>query len=125
MLCASNTMNEYCDRSTAFQLARLKSERLRILILLSVIGVVFVVRSVRTAFLYSRDNVHLWMIMSACLAMVVLYEWLMLRAVDRLFRLAGRCPALYGLQILFWRRLYLRSSLRFFLAMRLSQLIDP
>ncbi len=76
-------MNEYCDRSTAFQLARLKSERLRILILLSVIGLVFVVRSFRTALYHNSENIHLWMITSACLAIVVLYEWLMLRAVDR------------------------------------------
>ena len=82
-------MNEYCDRSTAFQFARLKSERLRILILLSVIGLVFVVRSFRTALYHNSGNVHLWMITSACVAMVVLYEWLMLRAVDRALQ-AGR-----------------------------------
>src|ERR1700751_1905186 len=93
MLCASNTMNEYCDRSTAFQLARLKSERLRILILLAVIGIVFVVRSVRTAFLYSRENVHLWMIMSACLATASLYEWLMLLAADRPLQSGRTLPA--------------------------------
>ena len=89
MLCASNPMNEYCDRSTAFQLARLKSERLRILILLAVIGVVFLVRSFRTALYHNSQNIHLWMITSACLAIVVLYEWLMLRTVDRAFQ-AGR-----------------------------------
>jgi serine phosphatase RsbU (regulator of sigma subunit) len=82
-------MNEYCDRSTAFQLARLKSERLRILILLSVIGLVFVVRSFRTALYHNSQNIHLWMITSACLATVVLYEWLMLHTVDRAFQ-AGR-----------------------------------
>jgi serine phosphatase RsbU (regulator of sigma subunit) len=89
MLCASKAMNEYCDRSTAFQLARLKSERLRILILLAVIGVAFVVRSFRTALYHNSENVHLWVVTSACVAMVVLYEWLMLRAVDRALQ-AGR-----------------------------------
>src|ERR1700756_3017094 len=83
MLSAFHAMNEYCDRSTAFQLARLKSERLRILILFAVIGLVFVVRSFRTVLYYNSGNVHLWMITSACLAMVVLYEWLMLRTVNR------------------------------------------
>jgi serine phosphatase RsbU (regulator of sigma subunit) len=83
------TMNEYCDRSTAFQQARLKSERLRILILLAVIGIVFAVRSLRTALYYNSENVHLWMIMAVCLAVVVLYEWLMLRTVDRALQ-AGR-----------------------------------
>ena len=92
MLGASNTMHEYCDRSTAFQLARLKSERLRILILLSVIGLVFVVRSFRTVLYYNSGNVQLWMITSACLALVVLYEWLMLRAVDRALQAARTLP---------------------------------
>jgi serine phosphatase RsbU (regulator of sigma subunit) len=82
-------MNEYCDRSTAFQLARLKSERLRILILLAVIGLVFVVRSFRTVLYYNSGNIRLWMITSACLAMVVLYEWLMLRVVNRALK-SGR-----------------------------------
>jgi len=92
MLCASNTMNEYCDRSTAFQFARLKSERLRILILLSVIGLVFVVRSFRTALYHNSQNIHLWIITSACLAMVVLYEWLMLRVVDRALQSGRTLP---------------------------------
>ena len=92
MLCASNAMNEYCDRSTAFQLARLKSERLRILILFAVIGLVFVVRSFRTVLYYNSGNVHLWMITSACLAMVVLYEWLMLRTVNRALQSGRTLP---------------------------------
>ena len=92
MLCASNTMNAYCDRSTAFQLARLTSERLRIRILLVVIGVVFLVRSFRTAFYHNSQNVHLWIITGACLAMVVLYEWLMLRAVDRALQSGRTLP---------------------------------
>ena len=89
MLCASNIMNEYCDRSTAFQLARLKSERLRIRILLAVIGLVFVVRSFRTVLYYNSGNIRLWMITSASLAIIVLYEWLMLRAVNRALK-SGR-----------------------------------
>jgi hypothetical protein len=92
MLCTSGTMIEYCDRSTAFQLARLKSERLRILILLSVIGLVFVVRSFRTVLYYNSGNVHLWMITSACLAMAVLYEWLMLRTVNRALQSGRTLP---------------------------------
>src|ERR1700751_1116121 len=92
MLSAFPAMNEYCDRSTAFQLARLKSERLRILILFAVIGLVFVVRSFRTVLYYNSGNVHLWTITSACLAMVVLYEWLMLRAVNRALQSGRTLP---------------------------------
>jgi adenylate cyclase len=86
-------MNEYCDKSIAFQQARLKSERLRILILVAVIGVVFIVRSLRTAFYHNSGNIHLWMIMTAFLALVVAYEWMMLRAVDRAIQAARPLPA--------------------------------
>jgi serine phosphatase RsbU (regulator of sigma subunit) len=85
-------MNEYCDRSTAFQQARLKSERLRILILLAVIGIVFVVRSLRTALYDNSENVHLWMIMSACLVLAVVYECLVLRAVNRAIQVGRTLP---------------------------------
>jgi hypothetical protein len=82
-------MNDYCEKSDAFQQALLKSERLRILILLTVIGIVFVVRSFRTILYANSGNVHLWMITAGCIVLLVAYEWLMLRAVDRAIR-AGR-----------------------------------
>jgi serine phosphatase RsbU (regulator of sigma subunit) len=86
-------MNEYCDKSVAFQQARLKSERLRILILLAVIGAVFVVRSFRTALYHNSGNIHLWMITAAALALFVAYEWLMLHAVDRAIQAGRPLPA--------------------------------
>jgi serine phosphatase RsbU (regulator of sigma subunit) len=89
MLCAVNTMKDYCEKSSAFQLARLKSERLRIMILLAVLGLVFLVRTLRTILYENSGNIQLWMIMTVCLALVATYEWLMLRAVDRAMR-AGR-----------------------------------
>ncbi len=92
MLCASNTMNAYCDRSTAFQLARLKSERLRILILLAVIGVVFVVRSFRTLLYHNSENIRLSIFFAVFLTLFVAYEWLMLRAVDRAMLAARPLP---------------------------------
>ncbi|HEY1423259.1 MAG TPA: hypothetical protein VGF20_07395, partial [Candidatus Acidoferrum sp.] len=121
MLCASNTMNAYCDRSTAFQLARLKSERLRILILLSVIGLVFVVRSFRTVLYYNSGNLHLWMIMSACLAMVVLYEWLMLRTVNRALQSGRTLP-----RAVWIANIILETSLpAFFIALFSGNEIEP
>jgi hypothetical protein len=89
MLCPVNTMKDYCEKSSAFQLARLKSERLRIMILLAVLGLVFLVRTLRTILYENSGNIQLWMIMTVCLALVAAYEWLMLRAVDRAMR-AGR-----------------------------------
>jgi serine phosphatase RsbU (regulator of sigma subunit) len=93
MLCPACPMNDYCDKSIAFQQARLKSERLRILILFAVIGVVFGVRTFRTALYLNTGNIHLWMIMAASLAPVVAYEWLMLRAVDRAIQAGRPLPA--------------------------------
>ncbi len=92
MLCASNTMNAYCDRSTAFQLARLKSERLRILILLAVVAVVFVVRSFRTLLYHNSENIRLSIFFAVFLTLLVAYEWLMLRAVDRAMQAARPLP---------------------------------
>src|SRR6201985_2699159 len=121
MLCASNTMNASCDRSTASQLPRLKSERLRILILLSVIGLVFVVRSFRTVLYYNSGNLHLWMIMSACLAMVVLYELLMLRAVDRALQAGRTLP-----RAVWIANIILETSLpAFFIALFSGNEIEP
>ena len=82
-------MNNYCEKSDAFQQARLRSERLRIVILLAVIGVVFIVRTLRTILYKNSENIDLWMITAAGLVVAAAYEWLMLRAVDRAIR-AGR-----------------------------------
>src|ERR1700751_185131 len=96
MLCPAKPMSEYCEKSVAFQQARLKSERLRILILLAVIGGVFVVRSLRTALSHNSGNIHLWMMIAASLVLVVAYEWLVLRAVDARFGQVDRCPSQHG-----------------------------
>ncbi|MFY9732817.1 MAG: PP2C family protein-serine/threonine phosphatase [Candidatus Acidiferrales bacterium] len=85
-------MNAYCDRSTAFQLARLKSERLRILILLAVVAVVFVVRSFRTLLYHNSENIRLSIFFAVFLTLLVAYEWLMLRAVDRAMQAARPLP---------------------------------
>jgi len=93
MLCPARPMSEYCEKSVAFQQAQLKSERLRILILLAVIGVVFVVRSLRTALYHNSGNIYPWMITAAFLVLVVAYEWLMLRSVDRAIGAGRPLPA--------------------------------
>jgi serine phosphatase RsbU (regulator of sigma subunit) len=54
-----------------------------------VIGVVFVVRSLRTTLYHNSGNIRLWIITAVFLALATVYEWLMLRAVDRAIR-AGR-----------------------------------
>lgn len=75
--------------SPGFQQALLKSERLRILIVLGAIGAVFLVRTIRTIVVENRENFQLWMLTSLLLALFVLYEFLMLRAVNRAIQLSS------------------------------------
>jgi serine phosphatase RsbU (regulator of sigma subunit) len=70
-------------KSAAFRRALLKSEHLRILIVLGVVAFVFFVRTVRTLIVLNREDVHLWMLSSALLSAFVVYELFMLRAVNR------------------------------------------
>ncbi len=83
-------MNELHEQSTAFQEALLKSERLRISIVIAAIGAVFIVRTVRTVMFHSSENIQLWLLTAPFIAVFVGYEFLMLRAVDREFRSARK-----------------------------------
>lgn len=76
-------MNESCDKSAAFQQALLKSERLRILIVIWALGAAFLVRSLRTVVLHNQENLYSWLLTFVFLALVVGYESLMLRSVSR------------------------------------------
>jgi hypothetical protein len=76
-------MSELHEKSVAFQQAFLKSERLRILILVGAIGSTFVLRNIRTIILHSRENFHLWLLTLLWIALFVGYESLMWRAVNR------------------------------------------
>lgn len=70
------------EESTAFQQALLKSEHLRIFILLAAVGTAFLLRSLRTAVHPSRENFHLWLLTILVVALLVAYELLVLRAVN-------------------------------------------
>jgi hypothetical protein len=76
-------MSELHEKSVAFQQALLKSERLRILIVLGAIGAAFMVRTVRTISLHSREDLRLWLLTFLLIALFVGYELLMLRSVNR------------------------------------------
>ncbi len=76
-------MNESCDKSAAFQQALLKSERLRILIVIWALGAAFLVRTLRTVVLHNQENLKLWMLTVAFLVLIFGYEFLMLLAVNR------------------------------------------
>jgi serine phosphatase RsbU (regulator of sigma subunit) len=76
-------MNESAEKSGAFRQALLKSERLRIFILLGAVGAGFIIRSLRTAFHPNHENVRLWLLTTVVVALFVAYESLGLRAVNR------------------------------------------
>ena len=76
-------MGELQSNSAAFRQALLKSERLRIRIVLGVLAAVIILRTLRTLALQNREDIRLWFI--ACLLSIffVGYELLVLRAVRR------------------------------------------
>jgi len=71
------------DESAAFRLALLKSERLRIFILLSVAGIALLLRAVRTIIAWNEENARglLWLTLVALVLAGI--EFLRLRAIDR------------------------------------------
>ncbi|HEY0703425.1 MAG TPA: PP2C family protein-serine/threonine phosphatase [Candidatus Acidoferrales bacterium] len=70
-------------RSPALRQARLKSERLRILILMGVAAVLLVLRTSLTLIFPSRENFHLWMLSSSLIACFFAFEFVMFRAVTK------------------------------------------
>src|SRR5271168_504067 len=82
-------MRELHKKSVAFQQALLKSERLRILIVLGAIGAGLIVRTIRTIILHSPEDLHLWLLTFLSIALFVGYESLMLRAVNRAIQIGG------------------------------------
>jgi serine phosphatase RsbU (regulator of sigma subunit) len=69
--------------SGAFRQALLKSERLRILIVLGSLGAAFTVHTIRTLVVHNREDLHLWFLSCLAVALFVGYELLMLGAVKR------------------------------------------
>jgi serine phosphatase RsbU (regulator of sigma subunit) len=76
-------MTNVCAESTAFREAQLKSERLRIRIVLGVVGAAFLLRALRTVVVGGHENVSSSLMMCGLLAIFSAYEYLMLRAVNR------------------------------------------
>lgn len=82
----TSSMQKMREASPAFREALLKSERLRIQIVMGAIVAAFAIRSLRTAILFSRENFQLWLITVVFIAVFTLYELRMLRAVNRSIR---------------------------------------
>lgn len=69
--------------SIAFQEARLKSERLRIWIVLAAIGVAFLLRAMRVVAVGGRENLMSLGTTAGLLALLAVYELAMLRKINR------------------------------------------
>jgi serine phosphatase RsbU (regulator of sigma subunit) len=82
-------MTELHEKSVAFQQALLKSERLRILIVLGAVGALFIVQTIREIIHHSSGDLHLWLLTFLLIAVFVGYESLMLRAVNRAIQIGG------------------------------------
>jgi serine phosphatase RsbU (regulator of sigma subunit) len=80
------------EESPAFRQALLRSERLRLRIVIAAVAVAFVSRSLRTIILFSRENFYIWLITSLFLVAFLAYELLMLRAVNGLLRSGRNLP---------------------------------
>ena len=82
-------MTERREKSAAFQQALLKSERLRILIVLGATGAAFIARTIRTIILPSHEDFHLWLLTFLLVALFFGYEYLTLRAVNQAIQIRG------------------------------------
>ena len=80
--------------SPAFLKALLKSELLRIRIVVAAVLAGFAIRTLRTAIVFSREDLHLWLITSLLVAIFVLYELGMYRSVRRIAGTARDLPRL-------------------------------
>ena len=75
--------------SIAFREARLKSERLRICIVLAAIGVAFLLRTMRAAAAGGRENLMSLYLSAGLLGLLAIYEFVMLGRINRAIRTHG------------------------------------
>jgi serine phosphatase RsbU (regulator of sigma subunit) len=78
--------------SIAFREALLKSERLRIHIVLGTVTVAFLLRTIRGIILGGHENLVSWLMMLGPLAVFVVYEFWVLRAVNRAIQAVRQLP---------------------------------
>jgi hypothetical protein len=86
-------MSDKQIESVAFRQANLKSERLRLLIVLGAISAAFLVRTVRVLMVGGDENVRWWLITLAVLVPFGAYELLMLIGVNRAYERRRELPS--------------------------------
>jgi serine phosphatase RsbU (regulator of sigma subunit) len=88
-----NSSQQLRNESPAFLQALLRSERLRIRIVIAAIAAAFAIRTLRTAILFTHENLNLWLVTTAFIAVIVACELLILRAVNRAIENAHDLPS--------------------------------
>ena len=78
----TNSTQQLRSTSPAFLQALLQSERLRIRIVIAAIVAAFALRTIRTAILFNHENLNLWLVTTSFIAVFLVFELLMLRAVN-------------------------------------------
>jgi len=101
-------MSDKQIESVAFRQANLKSERLRLRIVLGAISAAFLVRTVRVLMVGGDENVRWWLITLAVLVPFGAYELLMLIGVNRAYERRRELPARRGSATSSWRMLFRR-----------------
>ena len=84
-------MTNVCAESNAFREAQLKSERLRIRIVLGVAGAAILLRVLRTLVVGGHENVTSSLMMCGLVAVFSAYEYFLLRAVNRAIQNGREC----------------------------------
>jgi serine phosphatase RsbU (regulator of sigma subunit) len=78
--------------SAAFQKALLKSERLRIRIVIAAIAISFLLRSLMVAIFFSRENFRAWVDIAVFAAVFLSYELVILRRAERSIQRGSSLP---------------------------------
>jgi len=78
-----NSVLQMRKSSPAFLKALLESERLRIRVVIVAIGAIFAIQTLRTVILFNRENLNQWVVAGLIVAAFVIYEFRMLRVVNR------------------------------------------
>ena len=79
----STAMTDPRTQSAAFRQALLKSERLRLRIVLGAISGAFLLRTMRAAIAGAQENLYSWLALCGLLILFCAYEFLALCVVDR------------------------------------------
>jgi serine phosphatase RsbU (regulator of sigma subunit) len=95
----------HCE-SSAYRIALLKSERLRIYILLMVVGIAYTAHAVRAAIAWNEENAWDLLWMGEAVAVFLVMEIFVLRAIKTGIRHDGKLPNFFLLSNVLWETFF-------------------